>query len=478
MQRIYLYILFAVNVISFTSFSQTETIYSAVKNFQAKDFLQDASIGIRIVDLSTNEILSDVNGNKVMPTASTTKLFSTAYALEELGTDYRSKTIIGHNGTLNGKTLNGDLIIVSQGDVSLGSKYFKEKQDSFLGVWLTAIQSKGIEKIKGRIIVDGSLFGYEGAPADWQWGDIGNAYGAHFSGTNLYDNILLYTFKTGKSGSTTELLYTWPNVPIKFDNRITAGNVSGDNSSIYGAVHASERYGTGQLPESKAKFTIRGSLPDPEEALAFVLKEYLSKNDIDVNEAYTSRKLTNYKSLSDTLFVYEGKSLREILQVTNYESVNLFAEGMMRLTAWQKEGKTLHNDACDAMQRYWRKQLNTKNLIFNDGSGISRTNTISAKNLTDLLIYMQNSKNNEEFYATLPQAGMHGTLKSVSKNKPAQGVMRAKSGTMRRVKSYAGYVDAVSGRRLAFAIIVNYHTCSNKELVTAMEDIFDAMAKY
>lgn len=458
-------------------FSQ-QTIYSAVKNFQSKEFLQDGAIGIQIVDLSSNEVLSAVNANKVMPTASTTKLFSTAYALEQLGPEYRSKTILGHNGTIKGKTLNGDLIVQMNGELTLGSKYFAEHKDSFMIVWADTLRKLGIEQIQGKLIIDGSTFGYEGSPADWQWGDLGNAYGAHFSGVNLYDNIVLYTFKTGKAGTTSELLYTTPSLPIRFDNRISAGKVNGDQSSIFGAAYAWDRSGTGQLPELKNNYTVRGSLPDPEEALAIILAEYLQKNGIAISGHTTTRIVKEFAPLTDTLFVYEGHKLLDILKVTNYESVNLFAEGVMRIAAWEKEGENLHNDASTAMETFWRKSLNTKSLILNDGSGLARTNCISAKILTDLLIYMQNAKFKDEFYSTLPQAGLHGTLKSVSKNKPAQGVMRAKSGTMRRVKSYAGYVDSKSGRRLAFAVIVNYHTCTNKELVTAMEEIFDAMANY
>ncbi len=467
-----------ISIALFSHYSNSQTIYSSVKKFQEQEFVQNGSIGIQIVDVNTKEVISAVNSNKIMPTASTTKLFSTAYALEQLGPEYRSKTILGSNGTIEKNILKGDLIIQSFGDVSLGSKYFNEHKDSFLNVWLNVLIAKGIQVIEGKIIVDGSYFGYEGSPADWQWGDIGNAYGAHFSGTNLYDNILLYTFKTGKAGTISELLYTTPPIPLSFDNRIFAGKVNGDNSSLFGAVYSIDRYGTGELPELKSNYTVRGSMPDPEQALAYVIENHLEQNNIRVNTAKTSRLISNSTEIKDTFLIYQGKRLEDILRVTNFESVNLFAEGVMRIAAAETKGFTRHVDACSAMENYWKDKLTVQHLILNDGSGLSRTNCISASMLVDLLIYMQKSKYSTIFYNTLPQAGLQGTLKNVAKNKPAQGVMRAKSGTMRRVKSYAGYVDSKSGKRLAFAIIVNQHTCSNKELVTAMEDIFNAMANY
>lgn len=465
-------------VLLLTNVSFSQTIYSTSKNFVNNSLFENSQVALKIVDLSTKEVLFSENADKIMPTASTTKLFSTAYALEELGPSYCSKTLIGYNGNIVNHVLKGDLIIQSFGDLSLGSKYFAEKKDSFLAVWTKALEAKKITRIEGSIIVDGSLFGYESSPPDWQWGDIGNAYGAHFSATNLYDNILLYTFKTGKAGTISELIYTSPSIDINFDNRIYAGKVNGDNSSLFGAVHSSDRYGTGLLPENKSAFTIRGSLPDPELTLALVFQKYLLQNGIVCNTAISGRKLDVIPIFTDTLCVYTGKKLIDILQVTNHESVNLFAEGLMQIAAYEKAKVTTHTEACTELEKYWRRKINAKNLILNDGSGLSRTNCISASMLTDLLAYMQKSDYKDEFYNSLPLAGINGTLRSVSKNKPAQGVMRAKSGTMRRVKSYAGYVDCKSGKRLAFAIISNNHTCSNKELLSTMEPIFDAMANY
>ncbi len=454
-----------------------QTIYSAAKKFEKTSFLDQAQIALKIVDLGTNETVYEINADKIMPTASTTKLFSTAYALEQLGPAYRSKTILGHNGQIINNTLKGDLIIKSFGDVSLGSRYFTDKQDSFLNVWLQQLQIKGIQTIDGNIYVDGSVFGYEGSPADWQWGDIGNAYGAHFSGSNVYDNIVSYTFKTGKAGTVSELLYTSPAQQIIFDNRIISGKVGGDNSSLFGAPYSMTRYGTGELPENRSSFTIRGSMPDPEQTLSDEIKSFLAKNGISCHQASTTRIVKGI-SISDTLFIYEGKNLEQIMKVTNFESVNLFAEGLMRIAAFEKQNQWSHNSACTALEDFWKKKINSKNLILNDGSGLSRTNCISVTMLTDLLKYMDKSENASIFYNSLPRAGLEGTLKSVAKNKPAQGVMRAKSGSMRRVRSYAGYIETKSGKRLAFAIVSNNHLSTTKELINAMEDVFDAMANY
>ena len=55
---------------------------------------------------------------------------------------------------------------------------------------------------------------------------------------------------------------------------------------------------------------------------------------------------------------------------------------------------------------------------------------------------------------------------------------RGKSGTIRRVKSYSGYVKTRSGRELAFSIIINNFTCSSNETKYMMEKYIAALADY
>jgi D-alanyl-D-alanine carboxypeptidase/D-alanyl-D-alanine-endopeptidase (penicillin-binding protein 4) len=71
-----------------------------------------------------------------------------------------------------------------------------------------------------------------------------------------------------------------------------------------------------------------------------------------------------------------------------------------------------------------------------------------------------------------------GTLSSVCKNEAAHGKMKAKSGTMSRVKSYAGYIESSSGKTIAFSIIVNNYNCSNSATVQEMEKIFNALSSF
>jgi D-alanyl-D-alanine carboxypeptidase/D-alanyl-D-alanine-endopeptidase (penicillin-binding protein 4) len=116
--------------------------------------------------------------------------------------------------------------------------------------------------------------------------------------------------------------------------------------------------------------------------------------------------------------------------------------------------------------------IRTDGLFIEDGSGLSPLNAINAAGMTNLLFYMKHkAKHFNEFYASLPAAGKDGTIKKYFLEPEFDGTMRAKSGSMTRVRSYAGYLDADSGRELIFCIIVNNFSGPFQNVIYHIEEI-------
>jgi D-alanyl-D-alanine carboxypeptidase/D-alanyl-D-alanine-endopeptidase (penicillin-binding protein 4) len=90
-----------------------------------------------------------------------------------------------------------------------------------------------------------------------------------------------------------------------------------------------------------------------------------------------------------------------------------------------------------------------------DGSGLSRANRVTARQLVRLLTWMRAQPTSAVFEASLPTAGHTGTLKRRMRGGPASHSCRAKTGTLRGVSSLAGYCLSASGRTIAFAFIEN-----------------------
>ena len=178
------------------------------------------------------------------------------------------------------------------------------------------------------------------------------------------------------------------------------------------------------------------------------------------------------------LIEWEGKELSRMIKETNYRSVNLFAEHMINLIGYEKTGDGSTTSGLRVLEQYWKNKINTSGLQINDGSGLSRTNAISANHFTQYLAYMSKSKYSSTFVASLPIAGVSGTLRNVCKGQAGQNRITAKSGSMTRIKSYAGYVTTSTDKKLAFAIIVNNNTCSYGALKSRIESLLNSMATY
>ncbi len=465
------------------------TIQTAVNDFTKYWAFANSGISITVKNTADKSTLASHNSDLALSPASTIKLFSTASAFEILGKDYRPKTELYSDGKVNTNgVLAGNLYLRALGDPTLGSKYFvaEGKEQEYLDNWVRDIKALGIKEIQGQVIADGSAFGYQGCPDGWNWSDMGNYYGAGPSGVVINDNILNYYFSTAGIGEKAKLLKTEPKIDgFRVYVDITGQKVTDDNSIIYGGPYSTDIYAGGHLPYGRRNFKVKGSLPDPEKFLSGKLYDALAKNGILISGGfdYNRNRILNGSAAIDyskinLLKKWEGYTIEEIAVHTNMKSVNIFAEQLVCLISYEKNGLGSTEKGIDYMVNFWKEKLKYEHLNLKDGSGLSRSNAISSNQFCDLLNYMTKSEKFTSFKSTLPIAGKSGTLTTVCKGQVGEGRVQAKSGTMSKVKSYAGYVTTKSNKVLSFAIVVNNYNCSNSAVVKEMEKFFNAMANY
>ena len=476
---------FLVFFICFNAFNQSK-LDSTFLDFRRDKSLLNANISFQVIDLDKDTLYQSFNDTISLPAASTVKLFSTASAIEILGRDYKPKTKVYTNVLLDSLgVLDGDLLIKGAADISIGSQYFNvdDTLNRIMAVWADTLYKLGLRKVKGKLIGDGSAFGYKGAPDGWTWEDLGNYYGAFPSGLSIYDNMVRYYFYVGPSRTRPVLTSTFPIIPnLVLRNNLLSLNGVGDNSLIYGGPYSYERTIRGSLGSNNKAFLVKGSMPDPENQFLFALKEALVKRGISIEgEVFGLRTAgDNVSSPIDytnklVLFEHVGKSVADVAYWTNMKSVNVFAE---TLTSWigvENNGDGSVENGVSVIENYWKDKIYINGLDLTDGSGLSRSNSVNAKNFCSLLHYMYHSNNKDVFLNTLPIAGQSGTLSYFCKGQCSEGKIMAKSGTMRRIKSYAGYVNTLSGKRLAFALIVTNYSCSNNAIMKKMESVMNAM---
>jgi len=335
------------------------------------------------------------------------------------------------------------------------------------------------------VIADASLYSYNGVPSGWIWGDMGNYYGAGPSGLTIFDNLLTFHYKTGeRAGDSTELTCITPHVPgIHVKNYVTSADSKKDNAYVYGAPWSFDWFVRGSIPKQKDDFKVKASMPDPELVAALELDYALEQAEIDVVYApMTMRELSKdepfVKPELTEILVHNSPYLSTIINVTNRRSINLFAEHILcQISVNQSGYGSTYNGALICMN-YWSSKIGASALNMTDGSGLSRSNSVSAKFLVDMLVYMNGTKSAGKLKESMALAGKRGTMSSMLRGTTGSGRVYGKSGTMTRMKSYAGYVDSKSGKKIAYAMIINNHHCSNTQVRKYFEQIMVKMSVY
>jgi len=462
--------LFFICFLFFVVFAQGQVSFGeAVKQLMGKSEYAQASAGISVVDLSSGKELYARNAAKLLIPASTLKLITTATALELLGADYRFETKIAYRGIIdkNG-VLHGDVILQGGADPALGSEYFSEYYNHFLQQWAQKIYDAGIKEVRGNMVLDASVYDGEKIPATWIWEDIGNYYGAGASAFTVYDNRFLITFcSQKKEGALTTVISTRPSIPgMTIKNEVRSASNNRDNAYVFGSPWDKKRVIRGTIPANRNAFTIKAAIHHPGEILAAAFVEALAHDSIAISGEVKFQKSTA-KNVR-TVFVQHSPPLSEIVKVTNHESVNLFAEHCLKQLAVVKYGQGSRKKGIEIVKNYWEeKGVLTKHIFLEDGSGLSHFNAVSPRFFTQLLTY---EAKNKSFVKSLPCVG-EGTLSGFDTNFFPGDTLRAKSGSMTRVRCYAGYITARSGKKIAFAFMFNHFSGSHYMLKKELEQL-------
>lgn len=450
---------------------------TALESLMSDPVMQHASISMTVVNQKSGEIILEQNPDECLIPASVMKLITTAAALELLGPDYTFKTQLGYTGTINTRSgkLNGDIVIIGGGDPALGSEHFTEHYGEFIDEWVRNIKKQGIRSIEGKVISDDSRYDYLPAPSKWLWEDVGNYYGAGTYGLSLYDNTYQIHFKTTTGSSGLMITEISPSeCRYEFSNWLTAEG-SSDQGYMFAAPYSTNGWLAGKIPENKDDFVLKASVTDPPELIAKILSKKLRASGITISKEPTTIR-SEQKTISDTIVIVTetiSPPLSKIIEKLNHESINLYAEHLVKELGVKYKGSGSTLAGLEVISEFFAQSgIETSGIFMEDGSGLSPLNAINSRELTHLLQYMKSgSKYFSDFLSSLPEAAKEGTLKYYFKDTVFDGRLVAKSGSMTRVRSYAGYMTTLSGENLTFAIIINNFSGSSGRIVAGIENI-------
>ena len=463
-----------------TVFAQTPA-QEFVNQQATQEPLLGSSWGVFAQDASGKVLASHNAGIRLMP-ASNRKLVTTGVALHAFGPDYRFKTGLGYTGRITPDgTLDGDLYILGGGDPTIGSQdSIALAPDALFWKWKTLLREKGILRIHGRIVGDGSAYEGHLEQPSWDYDDLGTYYGTGGNALCFYENAIDMEVAATREGELISLKQTYPETPWLQVTNLGVTGPAGSGNSLYLfttdlAPYAQMRgvFGIDRRPKIESTANKYGALT----CAYYFWKNLLATGwEVTGGYAHVSRggyiqgpdfKETEKAGKPVELGFTEGPTLAQIARITNCRSDNFYAEMLLRAMGETATGIAEY-DSCLVAETVVLKDLGLKldQIELADGSGLSRLNYLTPEWIVSYLQAMQKSPAFGPFLASLPKPG-EGTLSMI--RFPGCERIRMKSGSLSGTLCYSGYILDKDGRpATCFSFMVNNYIGSTSEVRAAI----------
>jgi D-alanyl-D-alanine carboxypeptidase/D-alanyl-D-alanine-endopeptidase (penicillin-binding protein 4) len=171
-------------------------------------------------------------------------------------------------------------------------------------------------------------------------------------------------------------------------------------------------------------------------------------------------------------FEFASPPLAEVIRDINKYSNNVMAQQLFLTLSLQQRGTGSFDGSREVVRSWWRERFGGEPPVMENGSGLSRTESITARQLAQLLQAAWASALMPDFVASLPALGLDGTLRGTRQN---TGQAHLKTGSLNEVWGVAGFVHGAGGRRYVLVAIANHRRAS--ALRAAMQALVDWTAR-
>ena len=394
----------------------------------------DTDVGFLVVDLADGAAVAAHNPDRLFIPASVAKVPTIAAALEILGADYRFATTVEAVGEVKDGVLSGTLVLRGGGDPFLSSDDLKQMADQ--------LASSGIKRVDGTFLYDATELTEVAEINPLQPQAAG--YNTGVSALSVNFNRVRVNWQKSAANATAAAMAVSEDLTVPLD-AIARSFAAADGPGPY--------VRTGD--EGEESWLLSPTLADKGEdwlpvgnssrITAEVFRTLAAAAGVDLPEPAAgtvppgAREIVHHDSIP----------LSEIAGGVLKYSNNLSAE-LIGLTA----SKALTRRTFDlagsgsALAAWWQLRLpdaDWTGLELHNHSGLSSDTRVTARQIVTML---------EAASVSAGGADFHDLLKAISW-KGVKGTARVKTGTMSYGRGLAGYIDAASGRRLAFAIFFN-----------------------
>ena len=393
------------------------------------------------------------NAGKPMNPASTMKLVTTLAALELLGPTFAWKTEMWAAGTQQGDVLEGDLVLRGTGDPKLTVENF----------WLVlrALRARGLREIRGDLILDRSYFEAIGQSEARFDNEPLRPYNVAPDALLLNFKAFRFTFVPDPEHGSAQVTVEPRSTLLELSNavRLSEGpcidwraRLKADFNGIGGAARASF---SGLYPASCGEKTWNVALQSHPNYVLGVFRQLWEELGGTLRGGVRDGTAPSGARL---LYSNPSPALAEVVRDMNKFSNNVMARQLFLTLSAEVTKQPARADRSAQVVQGWlaRKGLEFPELVMENGSGLSRSERISAANMGRLLLAAYASAVMPEFIASMPLVANDGTMRRRLKYESVAGQAHIKTGSLSDVRSLAGYVLDARGRRFAVVFIVNH----------------------
>jgi D-alanyl-D-alanine carboxypeptidase/D-alanyl-D-alanine-endopeptidase (penicillin-binding protein 4) len=436
--------------------------------------LARATMAVRVESLASGAVLYARDDERLVVPASNLKILTLAAAAHRLGWNFRYRTSLELAGEVANGTLEGDLVVRSTGDPSIGS--LDAGHAALFLEWADALERAGVRRIVGRVIGDDDDFDDEPFGAGWSLDYLSAGYAAPSGALSYNENVVVVRVTPGEApGAPADVVMAPPGHSFELVNEASTGPVGSPATLTVERTNRSQVVVRGRVPAS-GPMTIRTvAVENPTVYFVDALVAALASRSIHATGGtWDIDDVANPPTAARRpIATHESAPLSALIGYAMKTSQNFYGEMILKTlgTSGGAAGSAERGrQAVQAVLSEWRVPPDAT--VIYDGSGLSRNNYATAHAIVTTLKAVWNDERlRGPFVASLPVGGRDGTLQSRMRNTDLDRRVQAKTGTINNVRALSGYVETARGEKLVFSMIANHFTAPAAEIDAVMERV-------
>ena len=435
------------------------TLPDPVARALAQAGIPESAIGVYVHEIGAAEPVLAIGAERALNPASSMKLVTTYAGLEMLGPAYTWNTDILTDGAIAQDVLTGNLYLKGSGDPKLTLENF--------WLLLRSLRARGVREIRGDLVLDRRLFAEESYdPAGF---DDQPTRPYNTGPSALLVNFKAVTLQFIPDAVTRSVRVTveppLPQVQVVNNLKLADGTcgdwvgrlrLDGQGNADGARLAFSGTYAL-DCGERVRSYSVLGHRQYVGALFAYLWREMGGTFTGQVRDGTTPAQ-------ARSLATAKSPSMSEVVRDVNKYSNNVMARQLFLTLGINGEAPATTGNATSSVKQWLAlKGLSVPELVLENGSGLSRIERISARNLGAVLLNAWASPVMPELMASLPVAAVDGTLRKRLKSAEVAGQAHVKTGSLTGVRSIAGYVLDAQGNRAVVVFMVNHANAFNAQ---------------